>query len=378
VVVFVSLGPGVRSAAVADWDEDGRYGPLSTALVVIHSLLRPLAGGRAIGEPGQMQVIPEPAHQRFGVFSRTEALAAGWTGRRLDGAVARGELIRPHRGVYRTPVAARSEHQVSRTELCAKSAAAVLSTSLAASVSHEGAAALNGLPVLGEVGVPCITVRPRRSGDIANVHLHRAQLPSSHLITVHSMSVTSPARTVIDLGRDLGIGPAVVAADAALNLGIMSLADLECVERDCARWPGISRARAVRPLADARAESPLETLSRLRLVDAKFPAPDLQTVIRRLDGEFVGRVDFYWDQFGIVGEADGRLKYQEAADLYAEKRRQEQLEELGLVVVRWSWSELASFDQVRRRLARASQRGLGPGHRDRRWLAEPASSRLAT
>jgi hypothetical protein len=325
-----------------------------------------------------MLVIPEAAHQRFGVFSRTEALAAGWTARRLDGAVARGELLRPHRGVYRTPVAATSKYQMSRAELCAKSAAAALATSLGASVSHECAAALNGLPVVGGVGLPCITVHPRRSGDIANVHLHRAQLPSSHLITAHSISATSPARTVIDLGRDLGIGQAMVAADAALNSGMMSLADLECVERDCAGWPGIKRARAVRPLADARAESPLETLSRLRLMDAKLPAPDLQTVIRRLDGEFVGRVDFYWDQFGVVGEADGRLKYQSPADLYAEKRRQEQLEELGLVVVRWAWSELPAFDRVSGRLAQASRRGLGPGHRDRQWLADPALSRPAT
>ena len=27
----------------------------------------------------------------------------------------------------------------------------------------------------------------------------------------------------------------------------------------------------------------------------------------------IGRLDFYWDEFGVVGEADGRAKYDDAA-----------------------------------------------------------------
>ncbi len=54
----------------------------------------------------------------------------------------------------------------------------------------------------------------------------------------------------------------------------------------------------------------------------------------------VGRCDFYWDEPGVFGEADGRSKYDSRDVLTAEKERQEDLERLGLVSVRWGWSAI--------------------------------------
>jgi hypothetical protein len=84
----------------------------------------------------------------------------------------------------------------------------------------------------------------------------------------------------------------------------------------------------------------------------------------------VARVDFYWDELGVVGEADGRLKYSDGSDLYAEKRRQEAIEDLGLRCVRWGWSDLSSFDLVAQKLRRAASRGLPADHQDRRWTIQ--------
>ncbi|MGH8963294.1 MAG: hypothetical protein ACRDWT_19230, partial [Jatrophihabitantaceae bacterium] len=56
-------------------------------------------------------------------------------------------------------------------------------------------------------------------------------------------------------------------------------------------------------------------------------------------GRFVGRADFYWPEFGVVGEADGRMQYDDRTVLLAEKRRREALEALGLIVVRWHWTD---------------------------------------
>ena len=63
-----------------------------------------------------------------------------------------------------------------------------------------------------------------------------------------------------------------------------------------------------------------------------------------------------------MGEADGARKYDGRAPdaLLAEKRRQERLEELGFIVVRWGWDDAvrrpeATADRIRRAIARADR-----------------------
>ena len=70
-------------------------------------------------------------------------------------------------------------------------------------------------------------------------------------------------------------------------------------------------------------------------------------------GRFLGRPDFYWDEFGVIGEADGMAKYDGTHDVAAdEKRRQGELEDAGLIAVRWVWADLWPFDEVARPAAR--------------------------
>jgi hypothetical protein len=49
----------------------------------------------------------------------------------------------------------------------------------------------------------------------------------------------------------------------------------------------------------------------------------------------MGRCDVYWDDLGVVGEADGRDKYT-PDEHYQEKVRQEQMKAVGLLFTRWS------------------------------------------
>ena len=101
------------------------------------------------------------------------------------------------------------------------------------------------------------------------------------------------------------------------------------------RSVGVRQARDIVALADARAESPLELITRLAMHDSKFPPPQLQVEI----GGYA--VDFLLPGKLIV-EADGRGKYQGDA-LWREKKR-----ESVLAVVRSSFKPefLNRLDEV--------------------------------
>lgn len=186
-------------------------------------------------------------------------------------------------------------------------------------------------------------------------------LPFEHVTTVHGVPSTSLARTVVDLGRWVGFRSAVVSADSAVRLGC-SRSELDRVLYRCRRWPGSRKARRAVEFADGRAASPLESISRVAFHEMGLPAPELQVALAY--DEFGNPriiVDFYWEEFGVVGEADGLLKYDdedERLSLRAEKLRQEELEALGYIVVRWTWDHIwRRPDWVAMRLRRAMALG---------------------
>lgn len=101
-------------------------------------------------------------------------------------------------------------------------------------------------------------------------------------------------------------------------------------------------------LSDAGAESPGESLSRVRMAEGGFLLPESQAVFD-LPGGGRARVDFWWPELGLVGEFDGKVKYTRARQLsgvdvaevvHAEKVREDGLRSLGLGVVRWCWQDL--------------------------------------
>jgi hypothetical protein len=313
---------------------------------------------------------PVPAHRR-GVFTAQDAVEAGWTRSALAHAVRRGRLDRLAPGVF-VPVGPSS---IPASERLAVATIGALIAHQQAVASHAAAAVLAGLPVWKLPSSPCLTVRPRYTGDAASVHLHRASLPDAHLALSSPQRRTSAARTIVDLARESGRLDAVVAGDAALAAGLVTPAKLAACLTDCQRWPGVRTARAAISQLDGRSESPLESVSRVRLADIGLPHPDLQPDILTGRGVFIGRVDVYWDEYGVAGEVDGRSKYDGHSPdaLWNEKRRQERLEDCGLVVVRWGHADLMNLPRLATRLRRAFARGLPPGADARRWQVRPRS-----
>ena len=114
-------------------------------------------------------------------------------------------------------------------------------------LSHASAAQLHGIQ-LWEPSLRTVQVtRPGSGGGHRRRTLHtfRAGLASEDVVILDGYRVTSPARTVVDLARQLPFEKAVVAADAALHGELTTLDELMREVAAGARRPGMCRAREV-------------------------------------------------------------------------------------------------------------------------------------
>jgi Transcriptional regulator, AbiEi antitoxin len=317
------------------------------------------------------------------VFDRAQARALGWTDSAISRAVRSGRLIAVRRGQFAPPSRDRSGNDAGplvaryfeqRRDSIRQAQAAARSWT-GGVISHQSAALIYDLPLIGRPpGRPALTVAPRAADGAVNVHVHRATLPGDDVVRIDGFAVTSAARTVVDLGRTLSTSAAVAALDCALHRHLTTPAEIEAVLLRCWNWPGIRRAARAMALADARSESPLESISRLVLRRLHLPLPVPQPEIFTAPGVFIGRVDFYWDEFGVVGEADGAGKYDLApTSLLEEKRRQEALEDAGVVVTRWGWDQVRRPRELGRQVTAAFERARARDRSGfhRKWSVGP-------
>jgi hypothetical protein len=225
-----------------------------------------------------------------------------------------------------------------------------------AALSHESAAIVAGIPTYDVPAAVKVTRTRGRAVRTSDLHVYRADLRPWDRDFVDGAPITAFARTAVDLGRHLEFGPALVAADGALRAGA-TRRQLQDVLRHQWTWPRVRRAMPVVRMADGRAESALESWTRSRFISLRLPLPELQANIASASG-WVARSDFRWKGYGVVGEADGRIKYL-AEELWAEKQRQDDIEDAGYEVIRWIWRTAhAPDEEFARRLLRKLERGL--------------------
>ena len=90
-------------------------------------------------------------------------------------------------------------------------------------ISHVTAARLHGMPVIDTgAGAPGSAAQlhvshPRKGGDTEQLHRWRNPVLPPDRLSFGALTVTTPARTVVDLSRDLGIIAGVLAADHLLR-----------------------------------------------------------------------------------------------------------------------------------------------------------------
>lgn len=233
--------------------------------------------------------------------------------------------------------------------------------------SRESAALLWRLPI----GVLPETVQvniPPGSGQRSHGLVRRRLFPclEDGGDLIEGLSVTGKIQTAVELTISQSFPWAIAAMDRLLGDG----AKVEEVRVAILRMPtrpGPRKPSMVLELASAQSMSVGESISRANINLAGLPAPSLQRCF--LDGHgLIGFTDFYWEEFGLVGEFDGRMKYRKdeylrgrdpAEVVIAEKEREDRLRALGLKVTRWTWETAISSEKLRAHLLQAGLRPVG-------------------
>lgn len=206
-----------------------------------------------------------------------------------------------------------------------------------ACASHDTAAQLWGLPLVGEPASWVTVPRDRSRVAIPGWQVRRADLGADDVVVIEGLRATTPLQTVLDLTMVLPLGAAVATADAALREGQCSLEELRSVlGRRLGR--GAGRPRAVADMVDRSAESVLESLLRVILAQAGL-RPRSQFEVRD-GGRVVARLDFAFPEVRLAVEADGFAHHADRASFRRDRERTNELERLGWRVLRFTWEDV--------------------------------------
>lgn len=299
-------------------------------------------GGPPVPEGQRLLRLAGVAERQYGVFTRSQARAAGFSGRAIDRRLGAGQWVRIYEGVYRLPGTGPSWHQALTAALLWAGAGAV--------VSHRAAAALLQLDGAEPGSLEVSTDRMGRSPP-AGLILHRTgKLPPYDRARVGTLPVTTVTRTLIDLGAVADEEAVERALDHALRRRLTSIPHLrrrlrEIGGRGRAGTAVLRRLLALRDPRNLPPESVLEARLTRLLHSAALPPPLAQYRVRD-QGRLVARVDFAYPEKMVAVEADGYLYHSGRAAWQHDLERRNRLTALGWRVVNVTWDDLVRRPQV--------------------------------
>ncbi|MDR2322530.1 MAG: hypothetical protein LBE60_12870 [Microbacterium sp.] len=213
-----------------------------------------------------------------------------------------------------------------------------------------------------EVVVPPDATPPRSRG----IRGRRLREDRASTWRIGSLPVVDPIAAVLSCAADLDVAQAVILLDALLadadnypelRRGRPVASPQELGERVSlwGRFPGRTTILAALPRARAGVESPKETETRLRLVDAGLPEPVVQHEVRE-GRRLVARIDLAYPQWKIAIEYEGDGHRTDAAQWRRDIQRQRELEDRGWIVIRLTQLDLidgsgAFLTRIRRAIA---------------------------
>ena len=187
---------------------------------------------------------------------------------------------------------------------------------------HAGDRALAPNEHLDVPALSCF--RPSDCGRLRNklVASGEREIRGRDLMTIGGLTVTTPLRTALDLGRlqptaDLKLH----GMDTMLGLGAFSQDQLLQEIPRFNRRRGVVELRVLAPLADGGSESFGETALRRRWHGAGLPRPSTQISVR-VDGREIYRLDMGLEDLLFAAEYDGDQWHGEERSEHDEERRQ--------------------------------------------------------
>jgi very-short-patch-repair endonuclease len=308
-----------------------------------------------------------------GLMSAAQLRSAGVGSWDLTRAVRSGAVVRVRRGVYAAaPLPTWPRFVVTEAgpspAYVAHVRAVLLSLGSSATACGRTAAALYGWGLL---------VEPSRTVEVALPHPHghtsaprvrvtrRRRLARARLrpgVGAAPIWVTSAPETVVDLALTLPLLEAVVACDSALRAGHVTVEELAGSVGRLTGRRDAARLAAVLQLCDPASGSVLESVLRVALLRAGVTGFTTQRVLAGPRGEAPVRVDFCFDDAGLVVEVDGARWHQ---DVGRDRARDNALAVLGWRVLRFTWAEVVHepalvLAQITAALAPARTRSSSP------------------
>jgi hypothetical protein len=292
-------------------------------------------------------------------FLRREAVEHGYRDQDLHDAVAAGHLVRMRQGAYTFGAVWANADPVERHVLRAD--AVLRSHHSRVALSFTSAAAAHGLrlhqPDLSKVHVTCLEKRVGQTTHDVVYHYNPCQEKELSFAPGGQLSVR-PVRAGVEAASLTSVANGLVILDSVVNLGHGSP---EEVHQQFERFhgPGSRRLRITVRLVRPGAESVAESLTRHLFWSQHVPEPILQFEVRDSGGNLLGRTDFAWPAYGLLGEFDGRVKYERhlrpgesvADALIREKKREDRLREItGWLMVRLVWADLLRPEETARRV----------------------------
>jgi very-short-patch-repair endonuclease len=332
----------------------------------------PIRGARSVhSQQTSARITPRPRHvvdmnpklsavvdARGGWFTRADALACGYGDSTIRHRVRIGRWLRLCRDGYAEPAGwPGDEKSWDRTRRlhCLTARAVHHRAGAGAVVSHQSAVVLHGLPDWRvDLTRVHLTKATGRAGKTAGVVRHCAVLPPADVAQLDDVQVTAPARAVVETACGMTYEAAVVLYDACVRAGLATVGQIADTAERLSHWSGAPVARTAAAFVDGRSESVGESRLRVFLANQGLPPPELQVELRDRDGNFVGRVDFFFPEYRLVIEFDGLVKYgSDAGSVVAEKRREDRIRELGYLVLRVTWVDLRRPAELSARIRHA-------------------------
>ncbi|UOY00797.1 type IV toxin-antitoxin system AbiEi family antitoxin domain-containing protein [Blastococcus sp. PRF04-17] len=309
------------------------------------------------------------ADRQLGLFTATDARRAGYEHTEIRRNCSTGVWARLRRGVYATTADLAALEARGRRHQAECLAVLLDLDRPRTAISHGSAAVLWGLLVRRGAVTDVRLTDPALSRRGRGFRIVQAPLRPGEIVRSGQIRLTSTSRTLLDCAREWDLEDAVVAMDDALRKKKVTLDQLRDGAATMAGWARISRATRAVALTDGRAESPLESRGRLRLVGAGLVPDELQVEIRS-GGRLVGVVDAWFEHAAVAVEFDGQIKYTDpwrnrspAQVLWDEKRREDELRALDIRVVRIAEADLGGAWQRTEERLRDLLAAPGPSRR---------------